>query len=420
MLYRFRGKVQQMLYRKRQCCTDMGSISKRQRKNGSVAWLAQIVIKRDGRIVLRENKTFERRSTASAWIKHRQEHLSQPEAVEAACLSQSNNGRTPTLADAIDRYIRESNLKMGRTKIQVLRSIKDFDIADMNCDSIRSSDIVAFAREKLDTGVQPQTISNYLSHLGAVFKIARPAWNYPLDRQAMQDAWVVADSLGLTTKSRERDRRPTLEELDKLLQHFKERSVARPSSVPMHRVVAFAIFSTRRQEEITRITWKDLDKSGKRILVRDMKNPGQKAGNDVWCELSEEALSIVQAMPRVADQIFPYTTDAISASFTRACKILGIVDLRFHDLRHDGVSRLFELGFNIPHVASHSGHRSWTSLKRYTHLRQSGDKYEDWSWLSDVTKEDRSMRLMKHGQFPRKRRSERREKPYEYDIEKQT
>lgn len=405
-----------MLYRKRQCCTDMGSIVKRQRKNGSVAWLAQIVIKRDGRIVLRENKTFERRSTASAWIKQRQEHLSQPEAVEEECLSQSNNGRTPTLADAIDRYIRESNRNMGRTKTQVLRSIKDFDIADMNCDSIKSSDIVAFAREKLDTGVQPQTISNYLSHLGAVFKIARPAWNYPLDRQAMQDAWVVADSLGLTTKSRERDRRPTLEELDTLLQYFKERSLARPSSVPMHRVVAFAIFSTRRQEEITRITWKDLDKSGKRVLVRDMKNPGQKAGNDVWCELSEEALSIVQAMPRVADQIFPYTTDAISASFTRACKILGIVDLRFHDLRHDGVSRLFELGFNIPQVASHSGHRSWTSLKRYTHLRQSGDKYEGWRWLSEVTKKDRALKLVGHGQLPRTRRSTRRHRLEEREL----
>ena len=35
--------------------------------------------------------------------------------------------------------------------------------------------------------------------------------------------------------------------------HFLDRSIRRPSSVPMHRVIAFAIFSTRRQEEITRI-----------------------------------------------------------------------------------------------------------------------------------------------------------------------
>ena len=138
-----------------------------------------------------------------------------------------------------------------------------------------------------------------------------------------------------------------------------------------------------------------------------MKNPGEKIGNDVWCDLDENALAVIQAMPRVVEQIFPYSTDAISAAFTRACKLLEITNLHFHDLRHDGVSRLFELGLNIPHVAANSGHRSWTSLKRYTHLRQTGDKYEDWKWLPEVTKLDNSIRLVKNGKYPRRRRSER-------------
>lgn len=85
----------------------------------------------------------------------------------------------------------------------------------------------------------------------------------------MRNAMIVAKRLGLTQKSRPRDRRPTLDELDKLMAHFLDRSIRRPTSVPMHRVIAFAIFSTRRQEEITRITWADLDKDGKRVLVRD-------------------------------------------------------------------------------------------------------------------------------------------------------
>lgn len=178
-----------------------------------------------------------------------------------------------------------------------------------------------------------------------------------------------------------------------LIEHFKDRSKDRHSSVPIHRIIAFAIFSTRRQEKIIRITWKDLDQDGRRVLVSDMKNPGQKIGNDVWCELSEEALAIIEAMPKVSDQIFPYSTDAIGASFTRACKLLGINDLRFHDLHHDGVSQLFELGFNIPQIASRSGHRSWTSLKRYTHLRHIGDKYEGWTWFSEVTRKDRALNL---------------------------
>jgi len=89
-------------------------------------------------------------------------------------------------------------------------------------------------------------------------------------------------------------------------------------------------------------------------------------------------------MPPDGERIFPYSTDAISAAFTRACKILGIEYLRFHDLRHEGISRLFEIGRTIPQTAAVSGHRSWTSLKRYTHIRQTGDKYSNWVWLSKV------------------------------------
>jgi integrase len=101
---------------------------------------------------------------------------------------------------------------------------------------------------------------------------------------------------------------------------------------------------------------------------------------NVYCELPPEALAIIKSMPRGEPEIFPYSTDAISAAFTRACKILGIEDLRFHDLRHEGISRLFEMGRTIPQVAAVSGHRSWTSLKRYTHIRQSEDKYDHWKW----------------------------------------
>lgn len=384
----------------------MGTIIKHPRKNGASAWLAQISITRNGKIVVRENKTFERRSSAAAWIKSRQQYLATPDAL-AAYNPSSENKRAPTLSDAIDRYIRESHKEMGRSKTHILQAIKSFDIANLPCSTITSVDIVAFAREKLDTGAKPQTVANYLSHLGSVFSIARPAWNYPLDHQAIKDAWKVTDKLGVTGKSVERDRRPTLDELDKLMQHFVGRSRRRPASVPMDRIIAFAIFSTRRQEEIVRITWKDLDLENSRCLVRDMKHPGEKIGNNVWCDLDEQALNIIKSMPRLADQIFPYTTDAVGASFTRACKILGIKDLRFHDLRHDGVSRLFELGFNIPHVAAHSGHRSWASLKRYMHLRQVGDKYEDWKWLPAVTEPNSKLKLTKRGSLPRTRRSQR-------------
>jgi hypothetical protein len=72
------------------------------------------------------------------------------------------------------------------------------------------------------------------------------------------------------------------------------------------------------------------------------KNPGEKLGNDVWCDLPPEALQIIVSTPKSSEEIFPYSPDAVGVSFTRACEFLGIMNLHFHDLRHDGVSRLFE------------------------------------------------------------------------------
>ena len=56
-------------------------------------------------------------------------------------------------------------------------------------------------------------------------------------------------------------------------------------------------------------------------------------------------------------------------------------DRHFLDHRHRYVTHLFGMGRMVPLAASVSGHRSWQSLQRYTHIRQTGDKYEGWPWL---------------------------------------
>jgi integrase len=356
----------------------MGTIIPRKRRTGTTAYHAQLTIKRGGKIAHRETRTFDRKQAAAAWLEKRETELAKPNALERIKASD------PTLASVIDRYTEESIKQIGRTKAQVLRAIKKFDIANKPCSQITSADIVSFANQ-LVARVAPQTVGNYMSHLGSVFAIARPAWGYQLDPIAMKDAFVVTRRLGISRKSQERGRRPTLKEIDMLMKHFGGRQDRQPRSAPMQKIVAFAIFSTRRLDEITRIRWADLDAKGRRVMVRDMKNPGEKMGNNVWVDLPREALQIIKSMPRSAEEIFPYGTDAIGSSFTKACKLLGIEDLHFHDMRHDGVSRLFEIGLNIPQVAAVSGHRSWSSLKRYTHLRKRGDKYAGWKWLDTVT-----------------------------------
>jgi integrase len=112
-----------------------------------------------------------------------------------------------------------------------------------------------------------------------------------------------------------------------------------------------------------------------------MKHPGDKIGNNVWCNLTTEAIAFIKAQPKTGERIFPYSTESISAAFTRACKTLGIKGLHFHDLRHEGASWLFEKGgLDIPQVSLITGHRGWSSLQRYSHIRQTGDKYENWKW----------------------------------------
>lgn len=349
----------------------MGTVVARKRKDGSTGYTARVMMQRQGK-VYNESKTFERRSAATAWLKHREVAMTAPGAFTKV--------ENPSLAVVIDRYIEESRHAIGRTKAQVLRTIKDDPIAGMRCSEITSAVLLSFARR---LKCKPQTVQNYISHLGAVFAVARPAWGYPLDHQAIKDTFVVGKKLGITGKSTQRERRPTLDELNAIMTHFGAIRQRRPNSIPMQKITAFALFSTRRLEETARIRWDDLEPG--RVLVRDMKNPGDKMGNHIWCDLPPEAEAIARSMPRTDDRIFPFGTDGIGLAFTRAGQILGIEDLHLHDMRHHGCSRLFEMGWSIPQVAAVSGHRSWQSLKRYTHMRKKGDCMEGWEWLPIVT-----------------------------------
>ena len=267
----------------------MGTIIPRKRKDGTTGYTAQIEKNKGGEIVWSEAQTFDRRKAAEAWLARREVELAQPGALERK--------DDPPLAAVIDRYIAESKKRIGRTKAQVLRTIKGSDLAELRCSKIGSADLIAFAQS---LPVQPSTVQNYLSHLGAVFAVARPAWGYPLDRQAIRDAFVVAKKLGVTGKGRSRDRRPTLAELDKLMEHFGTVKARRPLTAPMQKIIVFALYSARRQEEITRITWDDYDKT--RVMVRDMKHPGDKDGNDTWCDLPAEAAAIIDTMPKTYEQ----------------------------------------------------------------------------------------------------------------------
>jgi len=62
--------------------------------------------------------------------------------------------------------------------------------------------------------------------------------------------------------------------------------------------------------------------------------------------------------------IFPSVN--VSHFFAAASKRVGIMDLRFHDLRHEATSRFFEDGLNPMQVSAITGHKTLQMLKRYT------------------------------------------------------
>ncbi len=359
----------------------MGSITVRKRKDGSVAYNAQVRIMQKGVTVYQESQTFDRKASALAWIKRVETEMAAPGAIAKA------NRSGVTVKEMIDRYLLEyEKLRpLGKTKRATLKAIGETWLGKLEDKEITSQKLVEYANGRMkDDGIQAQTVGNDLAHFGAVLSVARPAWGYDIDPMAMPDARKVLRKMGAVTRSKERNRRPTLDELDKLFEYFSQMRDRRKQEIDMVRVVAFALFSTRRQEEITRIKWADIDETRKTVLITDMKNPGQKYGNDVWCLVPDEAWRIMNSMPKVADDVFPYNSRSVSAAFTRACHFLEIEDLHFHDLRHDGVSRLFEIGWDIPKVASVSGHRDWNSMRRYTHLKGDGDPYKDWPWLEKI------------------------------------
>ncbi|WP_112312197.1 hypothetical protein [Pseudogemmobacter bohemicus] len=218
-----------------------------------------------------------------------------------------------TLGDTIDKYTEASMKAIGKTKTQVLRTIrKEYDIAEKRCDQIDSTGIVKFAQElHLHPGLDsPATVLNYLSHLSAVFTHAPALWGFDLDPHEMKKAMGAVKHIGVAARPNERDRRPTLQELDRLMAYFATASAHDSRAIRVHRIVAFAIFSTRRQAEICRITWKDYKAEDGRVMVRKMKSAGDKGGLDTWVELPAPCGAIIAGMPSAKAAIFPFNGDS--------------------------------------------------------------------------------------------------------------
>ncbi|MEI4919831.1 tyrosine-type recombinase/integrase, partial [Klebsiella pneumoniae] len=130
-----------------------------------------------------------------------------------------------------------------------------------------------------------------------------------------------------------------------------------------------SILTCMRVGEVCRLLWEDVDDIQRSVIVRDRKDPRKKIGNHMLVPLLGDAWRILTMQPRVDDRVFPFNPKSITAMYRRVRDELGIEDLRYHDLRREGASRLFEAGFSIEEVAQVTGHRSLNILWQvYTEL----------------------------------------------------
>ncbi|CAB4122483.1 XerC Integrase [uncultured Caudovirales phage] len=317
-------------------------------------WRAQI--RRKGHASISE--TFPTKTLAQKWATETEASINARRYRDERSLDKI------TLAELIQQYREElSHVEFGKNKTAVLTALEN-KLGHHTLAELSDDRLTQYIKDRRREGAGGVTIAIDLTYLGGIFKTARQIWKIPVSMDAITTARAYMSHVKISTRSKERTRRPSKDELDRLCDYFDGRS-----RMPMRDIIQFAVATAMRLDEIMRVRWDDLNETDKTIVIRDRKHPNQKLGNDQEVPLLGESFEIVKRQPKVEDRIFPYNGKTISSIFPRACQALGIEDLRFHDLRHEGVSRLFERGFRIEQVSLVSGHRDWKMLKRYTQLK---------------------------------------------------
>ena len=128
-------------------------------------------------------------------------------------------------------------------------------------------------------------------------------------------------------------------------------------------IIDIAIETAMRRGEILSLKWNDIDWYKRRALLPITKN-----GRSRWVSLGQISLNHIGKLHPTRERIFPITDSAFRQAWDRLRVRAKILDLTFHDLRHEALSRKFEIGMSIPEVMAISGHRTASQLFRYIQL----------------------------------------------------
>ena len=311
------------------------------RKRGNLQWEARI--RRKSHPI--QCKTFETKLDAEKWAR-----LIEKEMDGGSFISQKEAERT-TVREAIERYIPEyieKNLKhVQKEKVRATR-LMEYPFALKSLVALRGSDLAAFVRMREEQGRSPHTIDRDLAMIFRLYEVARANWGMEGLQNPVKN--VIKPKL-----PQGRTRRLLKGEEEKLLAGSR-----------------FALESAMRREELASLTWEQVDMERHTIFLPQTKN-----GESRTVPLSPTAIAIMKEsyIPGETtgkEKVFGYTVNNITGIMRDACAKAGIIDLRFHDLCHEAISRLFEnTDLDVMEIKMITGHKTLQMLARYTHLRAS-------------------------------------------------
>jgi integrase len=322
------------------------------------------------------SQSFASKSEAAAWARTVETRLDRGQSVDP--------GRRVTFQEILTVYREQITRSKGmsRSKAQALDKIEKL-LGERRLIELKTPALVAYCDTREKEGAGPATILQDFTYIGTVLRHGGALLGA---EHATANALAAVDAArrtlrhsGRVANADERDRRPTDAELASLIDYWAKRP---RQSIPMIDLILFAVSTAMRLGEIIGLQWEDLDEANRTIVIRARKHPTKKATNHQKiplpcgpCVVGGKVVDPVEIMLRQPSawrrvgRIFPHAAQSTSRAFQRATEELNVPDLHFHDLRHDGASRLFEAGWPIERVALVTGHRDWNMLRRYTQLK---------------------------------------------------
>jgi integrase len=323
----------------------MSSIRKRGEK-----WQARVHRKENKPIV----KSFNNKSDALKWARSVESQL------DLGVLAPKQT--MPRLMPMVDRYVEEvTPLKKGKSQERYrANQFKKTKLADMQIDKI-TGEVVAQYRDERLKQVSANTVRLELAFLSVVFEQCRKEWGLAVSNPVRQ--------IRMPKPGKPRQRRLEAGEEEALLQACRQ-----SGAHYLQTFVILAVETGMRFGELAGVTWVNVNLEKRTIFLADTKN-----GNSRTVPLSTRALNAIQMQPRSIDgRLFSAKPGSIRSAFlialtkaqaTQPDSKMFLRELRFHDLRHEAVTRLFEKGLNAIEVGMVSGHKTLSMLQRYTHLK---------------------------------------------------